>query len=60
MSKQFHLGDVLSVTSDFLLSPRKIDGVYDILNYMTGDDLYTHQLPRASKECKPWLLRKHP
>jgi hypothetical protein len=60
MSKQFHLGDVLSVTHDRLVSPRHIDGVYDILNYMTGDDLYTHALPRAADTCRPELLRQHP
>jgi len=37
-----------------------MDGVYDILNYMTGDSLFTHQLPRASDECKPFLLEQFP
>jgi hypothetical protein len=60
MSRSFHLGDVLSVTTGKLVSPRLIEGVYDILNYMTGDSLFTHQLPRASRECAPWLLRQHP
>lgn len=27
---------------------------------MTGDDLFTHQLPRASRECAPDLARQHP
>ena len=57
--KQFHLGDILSVTHDKLLSPRHIKGVYDILNFMTADNLYTHQLPRAADEAKPSLLRQH-
>lgn len=59
-SKKFHLGDLLSVSTDILLSPTKMDGVYDILNYMTSDDLFTHQLPRASRECRPVLLEQHP
>jgi hypothetical protein len=37
-----------------------MDGVYDILGYMTGDTLWTHQLLRAGRECKPWLLREYP
>lgn len=57
---QFHLGDVLSITHDRLLSPSHVNGVYKILNYMTGDDLFTHQLPRAGRICKPELLRQHP
>jgi hypothetical protein len=60
MGKRFHLGDVLTVTTDILLSPRLIDGVYDILNYMTGESLFTHQLPRAGKICKPYLLKQFP
>ena len=58
--KQFHIGDVLSVTTGRLVSPRHIDGLYDILNFMTGDDLYTHALGRASEDCKPFLLAEHP
>ena len=58
--REFHLGDVLSITTGLLLSPRHVDGVYDILNWMTQDNLFTHQLVRAAEECKPWLLRQHP
>lgn len=60
MIREFYLGDILSITTDRLVSPRKMDGVYEILNYMTGDDLFTHQLPRAADECAPELLRQHP
>ncbi len=58
--KKFHLGDILSISSGYLVSPTLMDGVYEILNYMTGDDLYTHQLPRARKECAPYLLAEMP
>lgn len=60
MSKHFHIGDILSITGEKLVSPRLISGVYDILNYMTGDELYTHQLPRAMRECRPYILKQHP
>lgn len=59
-ARDFHIGDVLSVTGERLVSPRAIAGVYDILNFMTGDNLYTHQLPRACRECRPHLLAQHP
>ena len=59
-TRPFHLGDILSVTTGRLVSPRHIDGVYDILNFMTGDNLFTHQLPRASRECEGPLLAQHP
>lgn len=56
----FHLGDLLSVTTGRLVSPRHMDGVYDILNYMTGTSLFTHQLPAAAYECRPAILTQHP
>jgi hypothetical protein len=59
-TRDFHLGDILSVTTGLLVSPRHIDGVYDVLNWMTGDNLFTHQLPRAGEECKGPLLEQHP
>lgn len=58
--KTFHISDVLSITTGRLVSSRHIDGVYDILNFMTGDNLFTHQLPRASRECEPWLRTQFP
>lgn len=51
-SKMIPLGDVLSVTQDALVSRSHIGGVYEILNFMTGDNLFTHQLPRAAAECQ--------
>ena len=37
-----------------------MQGVYEILNFLTGDDLYTHQIPRAMRECRPWLASQFP
>lgn len=52
-SRSFHLGDILSVTTGVFLSPSKDFGaVYEILNYLTGADLYTHQLPGAADAVK--------
>jgi len=59
-AKLFHLGDILTITHDRLVSPRHMAGVYDILNWMTQDNLFTHQLPRATKECASALLLQHP
>lgn len=58
--KAFHIGDVLSISTGYLVSPSGIGGVYEILNFMTRDSLYTHQLPRAMDECRPHILRQHP
>lgn len=59
-TRSFHLGDVLSVATGILVSLRGIGAVYDVCNFMTGDKLFTHQLPRASQECAPEIYRQHP
>lgn len=56
-TKPFHIGDVLSAMTGTLVSRDHIGGVYNVLNWMTGESLMTHQLPRASRECEG-LLRK--
>lgn len=58
--RKFHLGDILSIITGRLLSPRHMEGVYDILSFMTGEELYTHQLGRAKEECAPYLLTEMP
>lgn len=57
---QFHIGDLLSISTGRLVSPDHIGGVYNILNFLTGDDLYTHQLPAACDAVRPSLLEQHP
>jgi hypothetical protein len=56
----FDISDVLSVTTPYLVSSRHMEGVYDILNFLTGDNLFTHQLPRACRESQDWLRTQYP
>lgn len=60
MTRTFHIGDILSVVTGKLLSPRKMEGVYDILNFMTGDSIVTHAIPRAIDEMREPILDQHP
>jgi hypothetical protein len=57
---EFDLGDILSVTTGRIVSLDGIGGVYKILNYMTGESLFTHQLPRVCGEARPVILAMHP
>lgn len=59
-TKLFHISDVLSITTGRLVSYRHMEGVYAILGWMTGESLFTHQLPRAMRECLPEILRQFP
>lgn len=59
-TKTFPLSDVLSVTTEKLLSRRQMAGIYEILSFMTGQSLFTHQLGDACDKAKPALLAQHP
>lgn len=57
---KFTTGEIISAGTGKLCCP--LDGVYRIMNFLTGDNLYTHQLPRAFRACEghvraqcPWL-----
>lgn len=56
----FHLSDILAVTTGRLVSTRGMEGVYDLLNYLTGEEIITNQLPRTIEVCAPALLDQHP
>ena len=65
-TKRFAARVLLSVTTGRLLTTPNgpddngIGDLYELLGWMTGDSPFTHQLPRFSEECKPWLLRWFP
>lgn len=65
-TKSFPLRVVLTVTTGRLLTEPKgpddngISALYEILNWITGDSLFTHQLPRAEESARPWLLKCFP
>jgi hypothetical protein len=56
--KEFPTRDVLSVVTGTLMG--EIGGVYEVLNWMTGESLFTHQLPRVAGEAAPVILAAHP
>ncbi len=58
--RDFALGDVLSVLTGVLVSRRHMDGVHDLLTYMAGEPVWTHQLPRIAEEAAPEICRQHP
>lgn len=58
--KKFHISDILCVISGKMVSIRNMEGLYDILNYMTDDNLHMHQLPRVMDECRPYLVERFP
>lgn len=62
-TKEFPIGAVLSVVTGVLVSEdpeNAMGGVYEVLNWMTGESVYTHQIPRISREAEPVILAFHP
>ena len=57
-AREFDLESVLTVTTFKMLT--KIDNLYDLLNYLTGEDLYIHQLPRAGEVAIKYILELYP
>lgn len=57
-TKEFPTCDVLSTVTGRLVG--KMGGIYEVLNWMTGESVFTHQLPRISKEARPVVVAAHP
>ena len=57
-TERFHLGAVLSATTGKLLCP--IDDIYRIAQHLSGEFVWTHQLPRVLAESRPHLLAQFP
>ena len=58
--KKFHIGNILTIVTGIMVASEGIGGVYESLDWMTDDQLFTHQLPRASRECEPTLKALYP
>lgn len=57
-TKLFTTDKVMSVVTDVLVCD--VGGVYEVLNWMSGESLFTHQLPRVGREAVPVILAAHP
>jgi hypothetical protein len=59
-TQDFPIGDVLSLTTGRLLSRDGMEGVQRICEFMAGEPVWTHQLPRIMEEAGPRILVQHP
>lgn len=62
--RKFHVAALVSVYTGILIpvpdTEYPIDGVTDLLCYMTNDSLFSHQLSRAKVEVAPYLREAFP
>lgn len=64
-SKLFHIYEIMSAYSGILFPAayeggHGIDGVYNVLDFMCGEDLHTVALPRVRKEVAPYIKAQCP
>lgn len=57
--KAFPTDHVLSVVTGRLICDG-IGPVYEVLNWMTGENLFTHQLPRVGTEATALMIKTMP
>ena len=58
MKREFCLSDVLTVFTGCLLSSRNLDGLYDILSFLIGKPVFTHQIPGTLNYCETFLFKQ--
>lgn len=58
--RQFHIGDIVTVITGCMVASGGIGAIHELLDYMTSEQLFTHQLPRACDECAPSLKEQFP
>jgi hypothetical protein len=55
-SRQFHISDILSVSTGALLSSRRMDDIHDIMRHIVGDDgISTIGLAANAEEARQFL-----
>lgn len=59
-TREFHIGDILSMLSGRLVAPTGMQGIYGLAQHMTGGPVWTHQLPRVMDEAVDHLREQHP
>jgi len=59
--REFDLGDILTVITDKMFSPRGLMGLGTFVEFLVGEEVYNQQFRRVMLgECRPWLLAWHP
>ena len=58
--KMFHISDILSATTRCLVSTRGLQGFQEILEFVTGGNVCTHQIHEIMPECQRFLSAQFP
>ena len=58
--RMFHISDILSATTRCLVSTRGLQGLQEILEFVTGGNVMTHQIHEIMPECQRFLSAQFP
>jgi hypothetical protein len=58
--QRFHIGDVLSIVADRLVSRDGFHGLERALDYMADEHIFTHQIPRVMLEARAAIVAVYP
>jgi hypothetical protein len=58
--RTFPTETILSVTTHHLLTDGGMAAVHECMEYLAGEPVWSHQLPRVAEELTPWLHELHP
>ena len=59
-TKRFHIGDILSMITGRLVSLDHMNGLHIFAEWLAGEPVWTHQLPRVMDEAGPHLREWFP
>lgn len=59
-TREFPIDDIVSVTSGLLVSKSGLAGVHQLLAFMAGETIWTHQIPRVMNEAQENLRTQCP
>ena len=59
-ARRFHIGDLLSVTTGVLVSPRYMEGLSDVVGYLTGADIDVDRIPESLAACRAYIVQELP
>lgn len=58
--EEFPLADILTLTTGMMLAEGGCSSLQKMLDYLTRDNIFTHQIPRAATVCAPWVVSQYP
>jgi len=60
MNREFHITALVTAATGTFICRDGFSALHELLDYMTGDELLTHQLVLAAGAIKPDLYEQHP